>query len=57
MKIDLYEKIWMWGVGVMLALFFTSTAIAALRDSIRRVTSRQSTRRASWPTRASARPA
>jgi cytochrome c oxidase subunit 2 len=34
MKVDLYEKIWMWGVGVMLALFFTSTAIAALRDSI-----------------------
>lgn len=34
MKVDLYEKIWMWGVVVMLALFFTSTAIAAFRDSI-----------------------
>lgn len=34
MKVDLYEKIWMWGVAIMLALFFTSTAVAALRDSI-----------------------
>jgi len=34
MKVDLYEKIWMWGVAVMLGLFFTSTAIAALRDSV-----------------------
>jgi hypothetical protein len=34
MKVDLYEKIWMWGVVVMLALFFTSTAVAALHDSI-----------------------
>lgn len=33
MKIDLYEKIWMWGVGAMLALFFTSTAWAAFRSS------------------------
>lgn len=33
MKVDLYEKIWMWGVAVMLTLFFASTAIAALRDS------------------------
>jgi cytochrome c oxidase subunit 2 len=33
MKVDLYEKVWMWGVAVMLTLFFTSTAIAALRDS------------------------
>src|SRR5689334_6306388 len=33
MRVDLYEKIWMWGVAVMLSLFFTSTAIAALRDS------------------------
>jgi cytochrome c oxidase subunit 2 len=30
MKVDLYERIWMWGVGVMLALFFGSTAMAAL---------------------------
>lgn len=29
MNVDLYEKIWMWGVGVMLALFFGSTAMAA----------------------------
>ena len=34
MKVDLYEKIWMWGVGVMLALFFTSTAVAAFHDSM-----------------------
>ena len=34
MKVDLYEKIWMWGVAVMLTLFFASTAIAALRDSV-----------------------
>ena len=34
MKVDLYEKVWMWGVGVMLALFFTSTAVAAFRDSV-----------------------
>lgn len=30
MKVDLYERIWMWGVGVMLALFFATTAVAAL---------------------------
>lgn len=29
MNVDLYERIWMWGVGVMLALFFASTAAAA----------------------------
>jgi cytochrome c oxidase subunit 2 len=34
MKVDLYEKIWMWGVGVVLALFFTSTAVAAFRHQI-----------------------
>ena len=33
MKVDLYERIWMWGVAAMLSLFFTSTAIAAFRDS------------------------
>lgn len=33
MKVDLYEKLWMWGVGAMLALFFTTTAWAALRSS------------------------
>lgn len=30
MNIDLYERIWMWGVAVVLAVFFTSTAVAAL---------------------------
>ena len=34
MNIDLYEKIWMWGVAVVLALFFTSTAVAALGHQI-----------------------
>ena len=34
MKVDLYERIWMWGVGVMLAAFFASTAIAALTKSV-----------------------
>lgn len=29
MKVDLYEKIWMWGVAAMLAIFFGSTAAAA----------------------------
>jgi cytochrome c oxidase subunit II len=29
MKIDLYEKIWMWGVGIILVAFFASTAIGA----------------------------
>lgn len=33
MKVDLYEKIWMWIVAVMLSLFFASTAIAAFHDS------------------------
>ncbi|MDO8502715.1 MAG: hypothetical protein Q7S20_12810 [Gemmatimonadaceae bacterium] len=31
MKIDLYERVWMWGVGVMLALFFGSLANASIR--------------------------
>jgi cytochrome c oxidase subunit 2 len=30
MNVDLYERIWMWGVAVMLAVFFASTAAAAL---------------------------
>lgn len=30
MKVDLYEKIWMWGVGAILVLFFASTAIGAV---------------------------
>ena len=30
MNVDFYERIWMWGVGVMLVLFFSSTAIAAI---------------------------
>lgn len=34
MKVDLYEKIWMWGVAVMLAAFFASTAVAAIGGSI-----------------------
>lgn len=34
MKVNLYERIWMWGVGVMLALFFASTAWAAISGSI-----------------------
>jgi cytochrome c oxidase subunit II len=34
MNIDLYERIWMWGVAVVLALFFTSTAVAAFGHGI-----------------------
>ena len=34
MKVDLYERIWMYAVVVMLALFFVSTAIAAVRGGI-----------------------
>lgn len=34
MNVDLYERIWMWGVGVMLAVFFGSTAWAAASRSI-----------------------
>jgi cytochrome c oxidase subunit 2 len=34
MKVDLYERIWMWGVAVMLAAFFASTAAAALGSQI-----------------------
>jgi cytochrome c oxidase subunit 2 len=34
MSVDLYERIWMWGVGVMLAVFFVSTAAAALGSQI-----------------------
>jgi cytochrome c oxidase subunit 2 len=34
MKVDLYERIWMWGVGAMLAVFFASTAAAALMSQI-----------------------
>jgi cytochrome c oxidase subunit II len=30
MNVDLYERLWMWGVTGMLALFFGSTAMAAL---------------------------
>jgi len=33
-NVDLYERIWMWGVGVVLALFFTSTAVAAFGHQI-----------------------
>jgi cytochrome c oxidase subunit 2 len=34
MKVDLYERLWMWGVGLMLALFFVSTAVAAFGRQI-----------------------
>lgn len=34
MNVDLYERIWMWGVGVMLTLFFGSTAAAAFGHQI-----------------------
>jgi cytochrome c oxidase subunit II len=34
MKVDLYEKAWMWCVGVMLTLFFTSTAWAAFAGAV-----------------------
>lgn len=34
MKVDLYEKIWMWGVGVMLTLFFAATAWSAVNKGI-----------------------
>jgi cytochrome c oxidase subunit II len=34
MKVDLYERIWMYAVVVMLALFFTSTAVAAVKGGI-----------------------
>lgn len=30
MNVDLYERIWMWGTAGMLALFFGSTAVAAI---------------------------
>jgi cytochrome c oxidase subunit 2 len=33
-NVDLYEKIWMYGVGFMLALFFGSTAAAAFGRQI-----------------------
>jgi cytochrome c oxidase subunit 2 len=34
MNVDLYERIWMWGVGAMLAVFFGSTAAAAVMSQI-----------------------
>jgi cytochrome c oxidase subunit II len=34
MQVDRYERIWMYGVVVMLAAFFGSTAIAAVRGNI-----------------------
>ena len=34
MNVDLYERIWMWGVAVMLAVFFGSTAVAAVMSQI-----------------------
>ena len=34
MNVDLYERIWMWGVAAMLAVFFGSTAAAAVMSQI-----------------------
>lgn len=34
MKVDLYEKVWMWGVAVILAGFFASTAFTAVTKQI-----------------------
>jgi cytochrome c oxidase subunit II len=34
MNVDLYERIWMWGVAFMLVLFFGSTAAAAFSHQI-----------------------
>ena len=34
MNVDLYERLFMWGVAAMLALFFGSTAMAALGHQI-----------------------
>jgi cytochrome c oxidase subunit II len=34
MKVDLYERIWMYAVVVMLALFFTSTVVAAVKGGL-----------------------
>ena len=34
MKVDLYERVWMYGVVLMLVAFFTATAVAAVRGSI-----------------------
>ena len=34
MNVDLYERIWMWCVAVMLSLFFISTAAAAFGSQI-----------------------
>lgn len=34
MRVDVYEKFWMWGVGVMLLLFFGTLANASLRDGL-----------------------
>ncbi len=34
MNVDLYERIWMWGVGGVLTLFFASTAVAAFARQI-----------------------
>ena len=31
MNIDLYERVWMWGTGVMLAFFFATLANASIR--------------------------
>jgi cytochrome c oxidase subunit 2 len=33
-KVDLYERIWMWGVALMLTLFFAATAYSAVVHQI-----------------------
>lgn len=34
MKVDIYERVWMWGVAVVLAAFFISVAVAAYARQI-----------------------
>jgi cytochrome c oxidase subunit 2 len=34
MRVDLYEKIWMWGVAAMLAVFFGTTVVVAIHGSV-----------------------
>ena len=34
MKVDLYEKIWMWAAGVLLVAFFATSAVAAFSGAV-----------------------
>ncbi len=34
MRVDVYEKIWMWGVAAMLAVFFGTTVVVAVHGSV-----------------------